>query len=158
MFNNVPNLSVTIRKSIEENAELRKQLSDYLKERVATIKKSMLSHAVERNGVKLLFFKGNGSLEAFKDVAFQIKGELSPEEKVFFIAGLEDHEKCGLVIMLSDLLMADGLNATTLIKEGARYIQGGGGGQPHFATAGGKNKDGLSQAIDAILEAAGLCP
>ncbi|MDR1114842.1 MAG: alanine--tRNA ligase [Tannerella sp.] len=156
MFNNVPNLSVTIKKSIEENTELKKQLADYLKEKVASLKKHVLSNALDRNGVKLLSFKGSGNLEAFKDVAFQIKGDFSTEEKIFFIAGIEDHEKCGLVIMLSDSLIAEGFNAANLIKEGAKYIQGGGGGQPHFATAGGKNKDGLSRAIDAILNAAGL--
>ncbi|MDR1525292.1 MAG: alanine--tRNA ligase, partial [Tannerella sp.] len=156
MFNNVPNLSMTIKKSIEENAELRKQLADYLKEKVASLKKQILSHTVDRNGVKLLLFRGNGNLDAFKDIAFQIKGEFSIEEKFFFIAGLEDSEKCGLVIMISDPLVAGGLNAANLIREGAKYILGGGGGQPHFATAGGKNKDGLSRAIDAILQAAGL--
>lgn len=156
MFNNVPNLSVTIKKSIEENAELKKQLADYIKEKVAAMKKFILSHAVERNGVKLLLYKGNGDIEAFKNIAFQIKGEIGNDEKACFIAGLEDPEKCGLVIMLSDSLVADGLNAAKLIKEGARFIQGGGGGQAHFATAGGKNSDGLSQAIDAILDAAGL--
>jgi alanyl-tRNA synthetase len=156
MFNNVPNLSVTIRKSIEENVELKKQLADYLKEKIASLKKMILSRAVDRNGVKLLLFKGDSHLEAFKDIAFQIKGEFSVEEKIFFIAGVEDNEKCGLVIMLSDSLIADGLNAAKLIKEGAKYIRGGGGGQPHFATAGGKNKDGLNRAINAILDAAGL--
>ncbi|MDR1382194.1 MAG: alanine--tRNA ligase [Tannerella sp.] len=156
MFNNVPNLSMTIKKSIAENVELRKQLTEYLKEKVASLKTAILSHAVERNGVKLLMFKGGSNLEAFKDIAFQIKGEFPVEEKVFFIAGIEDNEKCGLVVMLSDSLVAGGLNATSLIREGAKYIQGGGGGQPHFATAGGKNKDGLDRAIDAILDAAGL--
>ncbi|MDR0698597.1 MAG: alanine--tRNA ligase [Tannerella sp.] len=156
MFNNAPNLSVTIRKYIEENVELKKQLADYMKEKITSLKNTILSHAIDRNGVKLLSFKGNGSLETFKDIAFRIKGEFHVKEKVFFIAGVEDNEKCGLVIMLSDSLTADGLNAAKLIKEGAKYIQGGGGGQPHFATAGGKNKDGLNRAIDAILDAAGL--
>ncbi len=156
MFNHVPNLSVTIRKSIEENSELKKQLADYLKEKVATIKKDILSHVVEKNGVKLLLFKGDGNLEAFKDVAFQIKGEFSSDEKVLFMAGLEDHEKCGLVIMLSDSLVAEGLHAAKLIKEGSAFIQGGGGGQAHFATAGGKNKEGLNMAIETMLKAAGL--
>ncbi len=156
MFNNVPNLSVTIKKSIEENSELKKQLADYLKEKVASIKTSILSHAIDRNGIKLLSFKGDGNIEAFKDVAFQIRGEFSNEEKVLFVAGIEDYEKCGLVIMLSDSLVADGFDAAKLIKEGAKHIQGGGGGQPHFATAGGKNKAGLSPAMDAIFEAARL--
>jgi alanyl-tRNA synthetase len=156
MFNNVPNLSVTIRKSIEENVELKKQLADYVRERVAILKSRILSQVTDRNGVKLLLFKGNGNPEAFKDLAFQFKREFAAEEKVCFIAGIEDQDKCGLVVMLSDSLVTEGLNAAKLIKEGARYIQGGGGGQSHFAMAGGKNSTGLSQAIDAMLNVAGL--
>jgi len=156
MFNNVPNLSATIRKSIEENAELKKQLTDYLKEKVATIKKHILSQAIDRRGVKLFLYKGEGNLDAFKDIAFQIKGEIISDEKFCFVAGIEDQDKCGLVIMLSDSMIKDGIDASKLIREGAKHIQGGGGGQPHFATAGGKNKDGLDTALNTILEAAGL--
>jgi alanyl-tRNA synthetase len=58
--------------------------------------------------------------------------------------------------MLGDELVAEGLNAAKLIKEAAKHIQGGGGGQPYFATAGGKNVHGLNQAIDTVLELAGL--
>jgi len=152
MFNNVPNLAATIRKSIEENVELKKQVTEYLKEKLATIKQKILSHATERNGIKYLVYKGEGSADAFRDIAFQLRGEFTGDEKVFFVAGIEDRDKCGLVVMLSDSLVADGLNAATLIREGSKHIQGGGGGQPHFATAGGKNKDGLQAAIDAILK------
>ena len=151
MFNHVPNLQATIKKSIEENAELKKQVADYLKEKVATIKKIILSKAVERNGIKLLSFQGTGNMEAFKDVAFQIRGEFTDGEKMMFVAGIEEPEKCGLVVMLSDSLVASGLDAAKLIREGAKHIQGGGGGQPHFATAGGKNIDGLTPAIEAIV-------
>ena len=156
MFNNVPNLSATIRKSIEENAELKKQLTDYIKEKAASMKKHIISQARDRGDIKLLTFNGNGNIDTFKDIAFQIKGEFNGEEKVCFIAGIEDHDKCGLVIMLSDSLVKDGFDASKLIREGAKHIQGGGGGQPHFATAGGKNKDGIGAAINAVLEAAGL--
>jgi alanyl-tRNA synthetase len=156
MFNNVPNLSMTIKRSIEENAELKKQLADYLKEKTDALKRRILSRAVDRNGVKLLVFKGQGNIDLFKDIAFRIKGEFPADEKIFFVAALEDDEKCSLVILISDSLVAEGLNAADLIKEGAKYIRGGGGGQPHFATAGGKNKDGLCPATDAILDAAGL--
>ena len=152
MLNNVPNLSATIKKSIEENAALKKQLFDYLKEKVAVIKKNILSQAVEKNGVKLLKFVGNGHSEAFRDIAFQLRGEFTGNEKVLFVAGIEDGEKCSLVVMLSDSLVADGFSAAKLIRDVSHHIQGGGGGQPHFATAGGKNKDGLGAAVEAILK------
>ena len=151
MFNNVPNLQATIKKSIEENAELKKQLADYLKEKAASIKKIILSQAIERNGVKILTYKGTGNMEAFKSIALQIRSEFTGDHKVLFVAGIEEDEKCGLVIMASDALVSAGIDAAKLIREGAKHIQGGGGGQPHFATAGGKNKNGLNAAIDEII-------
>lgn len=156
MFNNVPNLAMTIRKSIDENTELKKQLGKYLKEKAAAIKKSIMSNAIERNGVKLFVFRGEGNIDTFKDIALQIKGEGNKDERMCFVAGIFDHDKCGLIVSLSDVLVANGLDASKLVKNGAVHIRGGGGGQKHFATAGGKNKDGINAAIDAILDEAGL--
>ena len=156
LFNNVPNLAQTIRKSIEENAELKKQVSDYVKEKVAMLKKELIAKAVERHGVKVIVFRGEANVDAIKDLAFQIKGESSTDGKVFFVAGIKDGEKCALMVMLSEPLVAEGLNAGKLVKDAAKLIQGGGGGQPHFATAGGKNVAGLGEAVEHILDAAGL--
>ena len=156
MFNNVPNLAQTIRKSIEENAELKKEVQEYIKEKVQLIKKDLLANAIERNGVKVIIFKGEAHIEAIKDVAFQVKGEAQETGKVFFVGGIKDGAKCALMVSISDALVKEGLNAGKLVKDAAKLIQGGGGGQPHFATAGGKNSDGLDAAVDAILDAAGL--
>ena len=156
MFNNVPNLAQTIRKSIEENAELKKQVAEYIKEKVQQLKKELIEKAEERNGVKVIVFKGEISVDAIKDVAFQIKGEAQKDGKVFFVGGIKDGNKCALMVAMSEPLVADGLNAGKLVKDAAKFIQGGGGGQPHFATAGGKNPDGISDAVEAVLEAAGL--
>ncbi|WP_293707283.1 alanine--tRNA ligase [uncultured Parabacteroides sp.] len=156
MFNNVPNLAQTIRKSIEENAELKKQVGDYIKEKVAAMKKDLIAKAVVRHGVKVIVFRGEANVDAIKDLAFQIKGESCTDEKVFFVAGIKDGAKCALMVMLSEPLVADGLDASKLVKDAAKLIQGGGGGQAHFATAGGKNPDGLIQAVDQILAAADL--
>lgn len=156
LFNNVPNLAQTIRKSIEENAELKKQVSEYIKEKVQTLKKELIAKAVVRNGVKLIVFKGEASVDAIKDLAFQIKGEAQSEEKVFFVAGIKDGAKCALMVSVPDSLVKEGLNAGKLVKDASKLIQGGGGGQPHFATAGGKNADGIDAAVDAILKAAEL--
>nr|WP_129731776.1 alanine--tRNA ligase [Parabacteroides goldsteinii] len=156
MFNNVPNLAQTIRKSIEENAELKKQVGDYIKEKVASMKKDLIAKAVVRHGVKVVVFRGEANVDAIKDLAFQIKGESCTDEKVFFVAGIKDGAKCALMVMLSEPLVADGLDASKLVKDAAKLIQGGGGGQAHFATAGGKNSDGLIQAVDQILAAADL--
>jgi alanyl-tRNA synthetase len=156
LYNNVPNLTQTIRRSIEENAGLKKQLADYVKEKVATLQSHILAHAVLRNGIQVLTYRGDGHIDHFKDLAFRIKAHLPATEKALFVAALSDHEKCALVILLTDALVADGLNAATLIQTGAQHIRGGGGGQPHFATAGGKNPQGLDAAVDAILTTAGV--
>lgn len=154
MFNNMPNIAQAIRKSIEENGEMKKQLEDYVKEKAARLKKDIQAKAVERNGVRVMTYAGKGNMDAMKDVAFQIKGET--KDSFLFVAGIIDDAKCTLMVMLSDDLVADGLNASKLVKDAAKHIQGGGGGQPHFATAGGKNLNGLTIAVDAVIEGAGL--
>ena len=156
MFNNVPNLALTIRKAIEENAELKKQVNDYVKEKVQRMKKDLVANAQEKNGVKVIVFKGDANVDVIKDLAFQIKGEAPMDGKVFFVGGIKDGAKCALMVALSDGLVKDGLSASKLVKDAAKHIKGGGGGQPHFATAGGKNPDGLDAAVDMILEEAGL--
>ncbi|GHV49101.1 alanine--tRNA ligase [Bacteroidia bacterium] len=154
LMNNMPNLVQTIKKSIDENAELKRQLEEYAKEKAVLMKKEILSHAVTRDGIKLIRYTGSGPVELLKGIAFQVKGEL--KESFVFVAGLENQGKPTLMVMLSDDIVADGANAAQLVKDAASHIQGGGGGQPYFATAGGKNPDGLSAAVAAVVEALGL--
>lgn len=108
----------------------------------------------EINGVKLIKLIAPLPAEAAKNIAFQLRGEIT--ENLLFVAGTEEGGKPMLTVMISDNLVEGGLNAGKLVKEAARLIQGGGGGQAHFATAGGKNKDGLSTAVDKIIELAGM--
>lgn len=152
MFNNMPNIIQAVKRSVEENAEMKKQIEDFIKEKAIVLKKQLLAHADERNGVKIIEYKGNGNMEVLKDIAFQLKGEIS--DSFIFIAGFEDEAKATLMVMLSDDLVTSGLNAAKLVKEAAVHIRGGGGGQPHFATAGGKDINGIGIAVNAILEAA----
>jgi alanyl-tRNA synthetase len=154
MMNNVPNLKETVFKVVEENGELKKELAGYVRDRMITLKKHLLDAAVDRNGVKLLVYRGEGSLDMLKEMAFQLKGEI--HDSFCLIAGIEEKDKCALMVMLGDQLVTSGLNAAQLVKEAAKHIQGGGGGQPYFATAGGKNANGLNQAIETVLELAGL--
>jgi alanyl-tRNA synthetase len=153
LMNNVPNLKETVRKAVEENADLKKQIAVFLKEKSVMLKKRLLETALDRNGVKLLIFRGEGQVDVLKEIAFQIRGEL--QAKVCLIAGIEEKDKCALMVMLSDQLVAEGLNAAQLVKDAAKHIQGGGGGQPHFATAGGKNAEGLHAAIEEIMNQVG---
>ena len=154
IMNNMPNLAQAMKKSIEENADMKKQIEDYIREKSMRLKVEIVAKATERNGIKVMQFVGSANPDAMKNVAFQIKGET--EGSFVFVAGIFDDSKCSIMLMLSDDLVAEGLNAGKIVKEAAKHIQGGGGGQPHFATAGGKNAEGLSIAVDAIKEAVGV--
>ena len=154
LFNNVPNLQNAIRKSIEETGDLKKQIDDYLKEKAVEIKKRLLDKAVVINGIHVYKFNAEIDPNIVKDIAFQIRGEV--HEKLFFVAGTVVDNKPYLTVMLSDDLVAGGLNASNLVREAAKLIQGGGGGQAHFATAGGKDAEGITAAIDKVLELAKL--
>ena len=152
-FNNVPELRVAIRKAIEENADLKKKVEEAQKEQVSRLKDKMRNEIVEKDGIKLI--KGVFSLPAaaIKDIAFQLRGEIS--ENFLFLVGSVEAGKPALTVMISDNLVAGkGLNAGKMIREAAKAIQGGGGGQPHFATAGGKNPDGLAEAVNKLEEIA----
>ena len=154
LFNNAPDLVSTIRKHIEENAGLRKQVEDFMKEKQSLLKKQLLKGVQEINGIKVIRYVGPIPAESVKNIAFQLRGEIT--ENLFFVAGSVDGQKPLLTVMLSDNLVASGLNAGGLVREAAKLIQGGGGGQPHFATAGGKNPEGLAVAVDKIIELANL--
>ena len=154
LFNNAPDLSGTIRRYIEENAGLKKQVEEFMKEKEVQLKERLLQSVKEVNGVKLIQFCAPLPPETVKNVAFQLRGQIT--ENLFFVAGTVFEGKPMLTVMLSDNLVATGLKAGALVKEAAKLIQGGGGGQPHFATAGGKNPDGLNAAVDKIVELAGI--
>lgn len=153
LFNNSPQLVTAIKKTIEENADLSKQVGDYVREQLVEAKKRLLSQRHEVHGVRLFLIRREAPAEFAKDIAFQIAGELN--EPFVFIAANEERQakKASLTLMISkDLVEARGWNASQLIRSAAKHIQGGGGGQPHFATAGGKNPDGLTAAVDQILQ------
>ena len=154
LFNNAPDLGVAIRKYIDENAGLKKQVEEFRKEKEAQLKEKLLQSIKEVNGVKLIKFCAPLPADTVKNIAFQLRGEIT--ESLFFVAGTEFEGKPMLTVMLSDNLTATGLKAGALVKEAAKLIQGGGGGQPHFATAGGKNPDGLAAAVDKVVELAAL--
>lgn len=154
LFNNAPDLSIAIRKYLEENVDLKKQVSEFMKEKQNLIKEKLIRNMEEINGIKLIKYMGPIPAEAVKNIAFQLRGEIT--ESLVFIAGSYDGQKPTLTVMLSDNLVEGGLNAGQLVREAAKLIQGGGGGQPHFATAGGKNSDGLNAALLKLQELAGL--
>ena len=154
LFNNIPQLMTAIRKTLEENAELGKQVGEYVREQIAEKKRRLLEKRVEVGGVRLFLVEKDVPAEVVKDIAFQIAGELH-EPFVFIAACVEpSSSKPSLTLMISkDLVESRGWNASQLLRAAAKHIQGGGGGQPHFATAGGKNVDGLNAAVEELLSA-----
>ena len=154
LFNNSPQLMTAIRKTLEENAELGKQVGEYVREQIAEKKRQLLEKRVEVGGVRLFLVEKEVLAEVIKDIAFQIAGELH-EPFVFIAACVEpSSSKPSLTLMISkDLVESRGWNASQLLRAAAKHIQGGGGGQPHFATAGGKNVDGLKAAVEELLSA-----
>ena len=154
LMNNMPNLAQAMKKSIEENAEMKKQIEDYIREKSMRLKEEIVAKVSESNGIKVMQFVGKANADAMKNVVFQIKAETT--DSFVFVAGIIDDNKCTLMLMLSDDLVKEGLHAGKIVKEAAKHIQGGGGGQPHFATAGGKNMEGLSIAVGAVKEAVGV--
>lgn len=151
IFHNNPQLITVIRKTIEEHADLQKQVQEFMRERIAQFKLTLLSQHVEETGVRLFIVRDSMLPEVAKDLAFQLAGELK-ESFIFISTSILSEGKCSLTLMLSkDLVEARGWNASALIRTAAKHIQGGGGGQPHFATAGGKFGAGLDGAIEQIL-------
>ncbi len=151
MFNNAPNLIQTLRKSIDENAELRRQAEEYFTERINNLTDKLLSSARVINGTKVVELTGIRLPEVAKGVAFAVRAK-SPEHTVFIGATVDPSGKPLLTVMITDDLVKDGLNASSTVREAAKQIQGGGGGQPGFAQAGGKNKDGITSAYEKIKE------
>lgn len=151
LLNNAPNLTQTLRKFFEENSEMKKKMEEYVKEKVVQIKESLIKKKQSINGIDTFILKGSIPADVVKDIAFQLKGQYP--QNIVFIGATDAENKPLLTLMLSDDLVKDHqLNASQIIRDAAKHIQGGGGGQPHFATAGGKNLDGLTKALDEILE------
>ena len=132
-FNNAKDLQGVVRKYIEEHDAMKKE------------------KARDVNGVKVITTLLPMAPAAAKDLAFKVRAAV--DGSLLCVIGSHENQKPQLTIMMSDDMVSDhGLNAGQLVREAAKLIQGGGGGQPHFAQAGGKNVDGLSAAIDKVLE------
>jgi alanyl-tRNA synthetase len=151
LFNNVPDVMQGVRRLFADNEEMGKELREYMKEKAEELKQRIIERKQEVNGATLFkIILPIGSADAVKDIAYQLKGQFP--EKMMFVAGIVANGKPSLTVMLTDDLVAAGLHAGNLVREAARQIEGGGGGQPHFATAGGKNVDGLNAAVESIVQ------
>ena len=154
LLNNAPDLIATVQRAIAENKELQSQVDEFKAQKAQQLKQILIEKARDVNGVKVI--SGVLPMEAqhVKDIAFQLRGQFP--ERLLVVIGSQAAGKPTLTVSISDDLVAEGKNAGQYVREAGKLIQGGGGGQPHFATAGGKNPEGLKAAVDKIIELAGL--
>jgi alanyl-tRNA synthetase len=150
LFNNVPNLKATIVKSIAENTELKKEIEVYAKEKAAMVKADLLKDIKEFYGMRCISAVLPLAPATVKDIVFMLRQEQA--ENLLVVVGSVYNEKPQLTISVSADLVEKGLNAGKIVGQAAREMQGGGGGQAHFAQAGGKNPAGVTAAIEKVFE------
>ena len=155
LFNNAKDLQAVIGKYIEEHDAMKKNIEQFQAQAVERTKTELIQKAREVNGVKVITAVLPMEPAAAKDLMFKLRQAVT--ENLLAVIGTVSHDKPMLnVAMSDDLVKEHSLNAGKMVREAAKLIQGGGGGQPHFAQAGGKNADGLSAAVDKVVELANL--
>ena len=155
LFHNAKDLQTVVEKYIEEHDAMKKSIEHFQAEAVERAKERLLGQAREVNGIKVIKAVVPLDPDSAKNLAFKLRA--AQPEGLLCVIGSIHSDKPLLTVMASDDLVSDrGFNAGKVIREAAKLIQGGGGGQPHFATAGGKNVDGLSAAVDKVVELASL--
>ena len=136
---------------------MQKQVEGFVKEQTLRMRDNLVQHAEEHRGIRVVkaVMPGEVKPDVAKDLAFQIAAELP--DSVLVALGTRYADKPLLTVMLSKNLVEErGLNAGQMVREAARLIKGGGGGAPHFATAGGKDLSGLEAAVEQIVALAGI--
>ena len=151
MLNNAPDAIAALQRSLAENADLKKQVDDFMKQRIAILAKQLENEAVREDGIDVIILTGERLPDIVKGVALTIKANCPAATA--FLAATEYEGKPMLTVMLSEDLVKAGKNAGNIVRGAAKCIQGGGGGQPHFAQAGGRNPQGLEDALIAMRDA-----
>ena len=154
-FAGAKDLEGVIRKYIDEHDAMKRQIEQFQSQAVERARRQLVERAREVGGVKVVTAVLPVDPQSAKDLAFKIRESIP--EHLLCVIGSTHQDKPLLTIMLSDDLVSQHqLNAGQMVREAAKLIQGGGGGQPHYAQAGGKNADGLSAAIDKVVQLAKL--
>ena len=147
---NTHNVVQAIQKTISENADLKKDAENMIQERIKTVSAQVIENKTIVHGINVFSLYGPRISEMAKGVAFNVR-EASPTNSIFIGATI-DKNKPMLTVMVTEDLVKEGYNASAIVREAAKLINGGGGGQPQFAQAGGKNTDGISAALDKMYE------
>ena len=154
LLNNAPDAIAALQKSLTENADLKKQVDDFMKQRIAILSKQVVNEAKQENGMTIVTLTGERIPDVVKGVALTVKADCPTQTA--FLAATQFEGKPMLTVMLSEDIVKSGKKAGDIVRGAAKCIQGGGGGQPHFAQAGGRNPQGLDDAMTAMRQALGL--
>jgi len=146
LLNNPKDIVKGLELLLEENNKLKKQVEGFYLEKAQVAKNDLLKNVVPVNGINTIIGQVDLPAEAIKNISFEMRNQI---ENIFCLIGSNVDGKPSLSLIIADNLIQDkGLNATAIIRDLAKEIQGGGGGQPFYATAGGKNLDGLQAALN----------
>ncbi|MDE6287865.1 MAG: alanine--tRNA ligase, partial [Muribaculaceae bacterium] len=153
LLNNAPDVVGALRKALEENADLRRKAEEAMAERIRNLAAKALEEAtVNAAGIKVTSLRGAYIPDVVKGVAFAVRAA-AQGPTAFLGATVDMSGKPLLTVMFTDDAVKTGLNASALVREAAKAIKGGGGGQPGFAQAGGKDRDGIAIAFDTLMNA-----
>ena len=152
LLNNAPDLLGAIHKSIDENAGLKKQIEQFMAEKMERFRDDIIRHAEDRNGIRLVRLTGEHNAEMIRGVLPLLRGKFA-DVKFALVAATQEAGKPMIAVFLSQPLVDEGKNAGQMIKSAAKHIQGGGGGQPWMATAGGRDVNGLDAAMEELIKA-----
>jgi alanyl-tRNA synthetase len=149
MLNNAPNIVTNLQKLIQENEQLKIEMENFRKEKSVQLEKTYSEKFQERNGFHILKILSEDDPNTLKDIAFKLRNKQS--NSVLVLGTIYD-EKPNLTLAFSDDMIEKGFNASNIIREAAKLMQGGGGGQPFLATAGGKDVKGLEAAVEKVID------
>ncbi len=155
VFNNSKDLKATIEKFIDDNAQLKKEVESFRAQTVDRTAKALVERATTVNGVTVVKAVVPVEPSSAKDIVFKVR-ELIPTNLLCVLGSVHGGKPMLSVMLSEDMVQDHHLNAGQMVREAAKLIQGGGGGQPHYAQAGGKNADGLSVAVDKVVDLANL--
>ena len=151
MLNNAPDLSAAVHRSIDENAELKKQIEQFMTEKIEHFRDQIIASAEDFGDTKIVRLTGERNPELIRGVMPMLRGKFT-DVKFAVVSATQWDNKPMIAVFLSQPLVEAGKNAGLMIKSAAKHIQGGGGGQPWFATAGGRDVNGLEAAMEELMK------
>ena len=155
MFNNAKDLKAVLAKFVEENDAMKKEVERFRAQAVDRAAKSLVERAETVNGVHVVKAVLPVDPASAKDIVFKVR-EALPENLVCVLGSVYENRPLLSIMLSDDMVKNHDLNAGKIIREAAKLIKGGGGGQPHYAQAGGKDADGINAAVEKVVELLGL--